>query len=73
MTKNLMIILLLLLLTLSIQAWVDEINKIKGGYKKCDSYSFDYKFGEVDLKTKRIIETCKYNERGYLIGKYYFY
>lgn len=37
---------------------------IKGGFKKCESYSYSYKFGDIDHNSEKRIRIEKYDQRG---------
>jgi hypothetical protein len=41
--------------------------KVKGGYKECTLFKYDYKSGDVDLNSKTESFKYKYDENGYMI------
>ena len=38
---------------------------VKGGFKKCIVYRYEYKFGKIDIKSKYKVYSYKYNDLGY--------
>lgn len=59
---------LLLLMATNSFTFYDHFSKpIKGGFTKCDIYTYHYKFGEIDPDSKRKVSSQKYNAQGKMI------
>lgn len=68
MKRSLTLLVAVLILT-AITFAQDKPIKVKGVFKKCEVYRYEYKFGQIDLKSKTLNHIEHFNEFGYLIEK----
>jgi len=61
--KQIALVVLGIVSQLSLSYAQDNV-KVKGGFKSCISCSYEYKFGNVDLKSKIKKTSCKYDNNG---------
>ncbi len=57
-------LILLLQISLSYSQFILEQPKIKGGFKECKQYKYNYKFGEINNSSKKLWELDKFDEKG---------